>query len=1063
MKKQLFTTLLAAAAVSLPLNGENFFPNGTFEGAWRPAWNRLACESYILETPGWKLVKNPSGQSIQSDGSGKALELQFEAPASNLQISLSLKGNKNGQKVTVLLSSYQNLRPLQLGKQIFTASTKEKVFSFKPKRDNRMRYYNMAPWKLTIIPPKGAKITLDNVRCERKFKVELAKVNTKAPLPSLAKGGIALKENVPFTVKHYGKTTSKVPFTVVLPFAAGKFKSVSDWVGVQVRSARGKLFPAQGRIIARWPQDKSVRALAVDAVADLNAGINKMTAVPGKMGAPLKGSQKITVTAADADGTLYKSSFTPANVEFAGPVRRVVSGWTMLKAPGKPVIPVQCRMSFFKGIPDVEIEVSLHNPYSNRPFTLRSAEASLDSGKKVKHHASSQVFKKGKIVNKAPFYLQGAGAIIMPQMTERHPAKLQIGNSNFIMSLWPDTAKMLCLSHNLVLTRRFIWSPDKNAVARFGYERTIAMAEPARYGETKFFLLPLGAVDRKNYPYAAKKIDATFQFRYSKAGQIKAGQTGMFDYGDLTGDGGWSNLESFRDYAELLRAVVCGDLDLLNFSYDRAIHYRDIDTFKGNSLYHCGNHVGGGFSFSHSWPQGIICHYLMTGDPRSKAVLEEAAAAYANIPVANKDIRGARSLSRYLLGLADFYGVFGTEALKKRFYAQVRYAEKNNLTPNRTDDTIFPWYLARLDPYQVWYGCCAFMEMYFLTGDAALLKMFRREMKASLSMDFYALDLKELWPGLPPAKGYPIQLGFNSRHRGSLLYPVLVFQSMIDKKPELLTLARRAAYADWHAGTAYGGDSLEFFRLCVISRNEKESDILAETRKLIFDAAAQKLPNGDMNKSKKWFLHWNLHGGRQMAYDSAVNEWPPLKKKDYAKLKEERMRFSNRVSPWRYYARVLGALDTEKYGEASPSLLLQLSKDWSRLGAVAVIGGPHVALTPGKWRWRFSFSTDAGVDKKSFARLILFDPGQPMQFLTVNMAQSGKARAINHEPVKSSARNIRTTIRNGKKAGWKEFEMTFDLPGALVARPMAYIYTGPAHRKACFWMDDVKLEKISER
>jgi hypothetical protein len=99
-------------------------------------------------------------------------------------------------------------------------------------------------------------------------------------------------------------------------------------------------------------------------------------------------------------------------------------------------------------------------------------------------------------------------------------------------------------------------------------------------------------------------------------------------------------------------------------------------------------------------------------------------------------------------------------------------------------------------------------------------------MKSSMKMDFYALDLQETWPGLSPEKSYPIQLGFNSRHRGSLIYPNLIFLSQIDNKPELITLAQKTAYADWCAGAGYGGDSLEYFRLCVLTGGIPEKQLI---------------------------------------------------------------------------------------------------------------------------------------------------------------------------------------------------------------------------------------------
>ena len=1061
--KKLLTASVTAALFTFTLAAENFFPNGTFEGNWRPVWNRLNGESYAAGTTGWALSKGYDGNALVSDGSGKPLELQFEAPARKSVISLELKGDKPSQSVTVTLNSYTNLNPLVLFKKSCKVTSKPEKITFPLPSDNRMRYGLMAPYKLTVTPAKGSRITVDNVKFEAPYKPFLAKFKKQAPVPVSVTPGAPLKESVPFTVKHYGETADKVPFTVVLPFGSGAFAAPSDWVGVQVRDEKGKLYPAQGRIISRWPGNNSVRALAVDAVAALKKGVNKMTAVPGKVDTvPLKGSCAVMLRAADGDGTKYQGKFESGSVEISGPVRTVVSGWTELKAPGKVSLPVHCRMSFFKGIPDVVVEVSLYNPYANKPFILRNAYAEFTSGAKEKTSARSLALReKGKSSPAVPHFVQGSATLIMPQIAERHPAELTSRDGKYTIALWPDCVKQLAMSPATVLTRSFIWSSDKDAVKRFGRERTVAMTDPARYGETRFFLLPLGTVDRKNYPFAAAKIDATFQFRYSKAGQVKAGQDGLFDYGDLPGDGGWSNLESFRDYAELMRAVVCGDHDLLNFAFDRAIHYRDVDTFKGNTLSHIGNHVGSGSSYSHSWPQGIIYHYLMTGDPRSKAVVEEIADSYLATPVSSGAIKEARSLARYLLGLADFYGALGNKALKERFHLQVKHAEKTNLTPANIDDTIFPWNGARLDPYQVWYGCCAFMEMYFLTGDKVLLDWFRREMKSSMKMDFYALDLQETWPGLSPEKGYPIQLGFNSRHRGSLIYPNLIFLSQIDNKPELITLAQKTAYADWCAGAGYGGDSLEYFRLCVLTGGIPEKQLIKEAKSMIFNAAAPKLLNGDLSHSPKWFTYWNLHGLRQMGYDNAVDDWPLVKDKNFALMNKERMaRFSNRVSPWRYYARLLGYLDNEVYGKAAPSLRVLLSSGWA-LGRTAVVGGSYIQMTPGKWKWRFSCKADAGLSKQSFCRLMLFEPGSANQFPTISLDPSVKAEVKDVGPVKASLQNRKVSFKDSAKPGWKEMEFTFDLPAASVARPMFYLYLAPGHKDAFVWFDDIQLEKLT--
>ena len=300
----LMIVLLLMGAASLC--GENFFPNGSFEGNWRPAWNRMAGESYLAGTPGWSLKKEGNNRFLESDGSGTPLELQFEGPARDLRITFSMMSGKPGTPVTAEFFSYSYLNPLPLGKKVFKPGTKWSDFSFVAARDNRMRMHNMAPVKLKITPPKGVVLRVDNVRCEKKFSPLPNKIVKRTPAPETPGEIVPLNEKIPFTVGQT-KSAPNVPFTVALPFGAGQFKCPGTWAGVQIRDAAGKVWPAQARVIARWPRDNSVRALAVDTAADLKAGRNAFTAEPGK--APEKGSwapkQTLYLSATDGQGNVY--------------------------------------------------------------------------------------------------------------------------------------------------------------------------------------------------------------------------------------------------------------------------------------------------------------------------------------------------------------------------------------------------------------------------------------------------------------------------------------------------------------------------------------------------------------------------------------------------------------------------------------------------------------------------------------------------------------------------------------------------------------------------------------
>ena len=102
----LITTAMFSLLAAMPLYGMNFFPNGGFDGNWRPAWNRMVGENYMPDTPGWKLAKEEGNQFLASDRSGKALELQFEGPARNMKISLAMRCQDGEGKVTVEFFSY---------------------------------------------------------------------------------------------------------------------------------------------------------------------------------------------------------------------------------------------------------------------------------------------------------------------------------------------------------------------------------------------------------------------------------------------------------------------------------------------------------------------------------------------------------------------------------------------------------------------------------------------------------------------------------------------------------------------------------------------------------------------------------------------------------------------------------------------------------------------------------------------------------------------------------------------------------------------------------------------
>ena len=86
-----------------------------------------------------------------------------------------------------------------------------------------------------------------------------------------------------------------------------------------------------------------------------------------------------------------------------------------------------------------------------------------------------------------------------------------------------------------------------------------------------------------------------------------------------------------------------------------------------------------------------------------------------------------------------------------------------------------------------------------------------------------------------------------------------------------------------------------------------------------------------------------------------------------------------------------------------------------------------------------------------------------MEFISADLSRTGNVPPRDNGPRKSCVTDRRAVIRNGKKSGWKEFEMIFDLPKTVVGKVMFYLYLAPGYRDSFSWIDDVKLEKISER
>lgn len=143
---------------------------------------------------------------------------------------------------------------------------------------------------------------------------------------------------------------------------------------------------------------------------------------------------------------------------------------------------------------------------------------------------------------------------------------------------------------------------------------------------------------------------------------------GQFNYGDTLGDGGWGNLETELDHSVWMHYIRTGGPRLFEVAQASARHYRDIDIDQigGSTITHNPSHTLGGKSTSHAWIQGMLDHYMATGERRS---MEVALLHIDHLKGLTHEALtgGGRTVTRVLDNLADLYMLTGDDDLIARY------------------------------------------------------------------------------------------------------------------------------------------------------------------------------------------------------------------------------------------------------------------------------------------------------------------------------------------------------------------------------------------------------------
>ncbi|NLS91470.1 MAG: hypothetical protein GXX96_04710 [Planctomycetaceae bacterium] len=170
-----------------------------------------------------------------------------------------------------------------------------------------------------------------------------------------------------------------------------------------------------------------------------------------------------------------------------------------------------------------------------------------------------------------------------------------------------------------------------------GLEPLRAWADPAYVAGTRVFC-EFHPTDPAIFPRYEKAVDGAYEVFMKRRRDRK--QYGMENFGDDTFEWGygpsytfWSNQEDDRTHGMLMQYVRSGDLRWWDLGEQAARHYRDVDLVAaspdrpgdvGGPIHHnsrhfvskgwVADHTRGAPDTGHSWSEGLVDYWLLTGD-----------------------------------------------------------------------------------------------------------------------------------------------------------------------------------------------------------------------------------------------------------------------------------------------------------------------------------------------------------------------------------------------------------------------------------------------------------------
>ena len=246
--------------------------------------------------------------------------------------------------------------------------------------------------------------------------------------------------------------------------------------------------------------------------------------------------------------------------------------------------------------------------------------------------ADGQAASGGRAPGWAAVCAQDAWAgVSVDHFWQKFPKALSADGQGMDVALWDAASEeMVTLDggeanlHRIRLT--FREGGDAGAWAKAVARPPIARADGAWYSESRAFrhFAPEDPERHGAYEQAVARM-----FPHVRAVQEEMGEYGMRHFGDWDYKNrypdGWGNCEYDLGHSHLIQHLRCGDRAFWDYAEEALLHHREVDLIHasddpevlGAPAVHMTDHRQGRPTVSHTWLEGFLEHYYLTGDRRS--------------------------------------------------------------------------------------------------------------------------------------------------------------------------------------------------------------------------------------------------------------------------------------------------------------------------------------------------------------------------------------------------------------------------------------------------------------